>query len=477
MSVNTKLRADPIDFAAAVESLRGNLAGEVLTAADDEYEAARRVWNAMIDRRPLLIIRCRGAADVIASLTFAREHGLPVSVRAGGHNVAGYAVCDDGVMVDLSQMRTVHVDPERRRALVDGGATWADVDRETQAFGLATPGGLISETGVAGLTLAGGIGWLRSRYGLCIDNLLSAEVVTADGRLLTASEEENADLFWALRGGGGNFGIVTRFEFKLHPIGPTVMFSAPIYPLSAGAAPIRFWRDFLSDKNGDVGSIVEFSTVPESDDFAEEHWGKRVYTMASVFAGDANEGERLLQPFRELGAMVADFSGQMPYCEVQQLFDAVIPFGQHRCYWKCHYLADLPDVMIEECLQNAAAAPSNNTLSSLWNFGGATAAVAADATALGDRSMPWMYSLDAIWNDPADDEANISWARNAWESASKHSHEGRIYLNFPGCGEEGEELVRRAYGRNHARLKKIKEKYDPKNVFRFNQNIVPTTSP
>ena len=473
MNIETQHQPDPAASAAAVESLRRGLGGEALTATDEGYDAARAVWNAMIDRRPLLIVRCRGVADVIAAVRFAREQGRPVAIRGGGHNVAGHAVCDGGIMVDLSQMRSVRVDPQARRARVEGGATWGDVDRETQAFALATPGGLISDTGVAGLTLAGGIGWLRSRYGLCIDNLVSADVVTVDGRLLTASAEENPDLFWALRGGGGNFGVVTSFEFALHAVGPTVMFAAPIYPLWAGAAPIRFWRDFLGDKNGDVGSIVEFSTVPKSEDFAEEHWGKRVYTIASVYAGDADEGERSLQPLRELGPTVADFSGQMPYCEIQKLFDTVIPFGQHRCYWKCHYLADLPYAMIDECLENAAAAPSDKTLSSLWNFGGATASVAADATALGDRSMPWMYSLDATWTEPADDEANMGWVRRAWESAGKHSQDGRVYLNFPGHGEDGETLVRQSYGRNYGRLAEIKAKYDPGNVFRFNQNIAP----
>ena len=473
MNSETIHHRDPAALGAAIEALRGSLSGDALTAASAGYNSARAVWNAMIERRPLLIVQCKGVADVIEAVTFARKMGLPISIRGGGHNVAGHAVCDDGVMIDLSHMRSVHVDPKARRVRVEGGATWADLDRETQAFGLATPGGLISETGVAGLTLAGGIGWLRSRYGLCIDNLLSAEVVTADTRLLKASARENPDLFWALRGGGGNFGVVTSFEFALHPVGPTVMFAAPIYPLSAGPGPIRFWREFLADKHGDIGSIVEFSTVPATADFPEQHWGKRVYTIASVYAGDADEGERVLQPLRELGSMIADFSGQMDYCDVQKLFDAIIPFGRHRCYWKCHYLADLPDALIDDCLTNAAAAPSDNTLSSLWNFGGATAAVPADATALGDRSMPWMYSLDGIWTDPTDDEANLSWVRQAWERARTYSQEGRVYLNFAGHGEDGEALVRQSYGRNYGRLARIKARYDPGNVFRFNQNIPP----
>ncbi|MGH7187472.1 MAG: FAD-binding oxidoreductase, partial [Pseudomonadota bacterium] len=273
------------DIGAAIESLRGASHGEVLVAGDADYEGARAVWNAMIDRRPSVIIRCKGSADVIRAVGFAREHNLSVAVRGGAHNVAGYAVCDHGVMIDLSLMRSVRVDPEGRRAWVEGGATWGDVDRATQAFGLATPGGLISDTGVAGLTLSGGIGWLRSGYGLCIDNLLAAEVVTADGRLVRASAEDNPDLLWALKGGGGNFGVVTVFEFALHPVGPTVMFCAPIYPIEAGSGPIRYWRDFLADKNDDVGSLVEFSTIARDPAYPESAWGRRVYTVAAVYAG------------------------------------------------------------------------------------------------------------------------------------------------------------------------------------------------
>lgn len=458
---------------AAVEALRGGLRGELLTPLDPGYDAARAVWNAMIDRRPRLIVRCRGVGDVIDAVGLARAWQLPVSIRGGAHNVAGHAVCDGGLMIDLSLMRAVRVEPLARRARVEGGCTWGDVDRETQVFGLATPGGLISDTGVAGLTLAGGIGWLRSRHGLCIDNLVSAELVTADGQLRTASASENPDLFWALRGGGGNFGVVVSFEFALHPVGPTLMFAAPVYPLSAGAGPIRFWRDFLADKHGEVGSLVEFSTLPASPDYPESCWGQRVYTIAAVYAGEARQGERLLQPLREQGERLADFSAALSYCALQKLFDGIAPFGQQRCYWKCHYLTDLPDAMIELALANAAQAPSARTLSSLWNFGGATAAVAPEATALGDRSMGWMYSIDSIWQDAAADQANIDWTRAAWASARPYSQQGRLYLNFAGLGEEGVALVRQAYGAHYARLAAIKARYDPANLFRFNQNILP----
>jgi FAD/FMN-containing dehydrogenase len=287
------------------------ITGNVLVPGNDGYDQARSVWNAMIDRKPALIAQCKNSQDVAATLAFAGRHDYPVSIRGGGHNVAGHAVCDDGVMIDLSGMRGVSVDAEKRTARVAGGATWRDVDAASQAHGLATPGGLISDTGVAGLTLSGGIGWLRSRHGLCIDNMLSVEIVTADGQVRRASEQENADLFWAVRGGGGNFGVITEFEFQLYPLGPEVMFCAPIYALDCGAEPIRFWRDFLADKSDRIGSLLEFSTVAESEDFPPEYWGKQVYTMAAVYAGDAEEGERVMQPLRELAPLATDFSGRM----------------------------------------------------------------------------------------------------------------------------------------------------------------------
>jgi FAD/FMN-containing dehydrogenase len=459
--------------AGAIEALRVSVLGIVLAPADPGYDDARAVWNAMIDRRPAVIVRCRNTADVVTAVGFAREHGLPASVRGGGHNVAGHAVAEAGVMIDLSLMTGVRVDPDLRRAWVEGGATWGVVDAATQAFGLATPGGLISETGVGGLTLNGGIGWLRSRYGLSIDSLVGADVVTADGRVVHTSVDENPDLLWALRGGGGNFGVVTGFEFALHPVGPTVMFCAPIYPIEAGAGPIRAWRDFLADKHDRVGSIVEFSTIPESSDYPEAAWGRRVYTIAAVYAGDAAEGEALLQPLRELAEPVVDFSGQMAYVDVQRLFDAITPFGRHRCYWKSRYLDGLGDDVIDLIVEANRQPPSPGTLSSIWNFGGATAAVPADATAFGDRSMPWMVSFDSIWDIADQDEANIAWTRDRWEHLRPYARQDRIYLNFPGHGEDGEDLTRRSFGANYGRLAAIKKRYDPFNMFRFNQNITP----
>jgi FAD/FMN-containing dehydrogenase len=457
----------------AIEGLRGSVLGQVFTPADPGYDGARAVWNAMIDRHPSVIVRPQVTADVVVAVAFASAHRLPISIRGGAHNVAGHAVGEASLMIDLSAMRGVQVDPERRRARVEGGATWRDVDAATQVFGLATPGGLISDTGVGGLTLSGGIGWLRSRHGLCIDNLVSADVVTADGRLVHAGHDENADLLWALKGGGGNFGVVTSFEFALHPVGPTVMFCGPVYPIEAGGGPIRFWREFLADKNDRVGSLIEFSTIPSDPDYPESAWGRRVYTIGAVYAGDPDEGEALLQPLRELGDMVTDFSGQMDYCMLQGLFDTVIPFGKHRCYWKSQFLGGLTDEVIDLIVERNASPPSPNTLSSIWNFGGATAAVGAADTAFGDRSMPYMVSIDSIWTTPDDDAANIAWTRDFWGRLAPYSSRGRIYLNFAGMGEGNEDLVRRSYGDNFDKLAAIKRKYDPDNTFRFNQNISP----
>lgn len=457
----------------ALAGLAAGIKGTIHRPGEEGYDRARAVWNGMIDRRPRLVVTCTCTSDVARAVAFAAAHDLAISIKGGGHNVAGHAVADGALMLDLSGMRAVTVDPAGRNARVQGGALWADVDAATQTHGLATPGGLISDTGVAGLTLSGGVGWLRSRHGLAIDNLLSAEVVTADGSVLEVSPTSHPDLLWALKGGGGNFGVVTRFDLALHRIGPEVMFAAPIYPISAGSAPIRFWRDFLADKSDRVGSLVEFSTIPEGPDYPEEFWGVRCYTMAAVYAGEAAEGERLLQPLRALGPMITDFSGRMAYCDVQKLFDALFPAGAYRCYWKSHFFKQLTDEAIDEAIENAIASPSDKSISSLWNFGGATAAVPAEATAFGDRSFGWMYSLDSVWSDPADDREVMDWTRQAWSRARRHAFEGRLYLNFAGQDGDSADLTKAAFGPHYQRLARIKKRYDPRNLFRFNQNIAP----
>jgi FAD/FMN-containing dehydrogenase len=453
--------------------LRGRLRGELLEPASPGYDAARVVWNAMIDRRPALIARCRNAADVATSVGFARDRGLVIAVRGGGHNVAGYAVCDDGVMIDLSLMNAARVDATLERAHVEGGATWADVDAATAPFGRATPGGLISATGVAGLTLSGGIGWLRGAHGLACDNLIAADVVTAEGRLIRASSSEHPDLLWALRGGGGNFGIVTNFEFKLHPIEPEMFFCGPAYPEERAVEIIRLWRDFMADAPERLSGLAEFSTIPEDDAYPREVWGRRVVALAHVYDGPADEGERVVAPLRNFGSPLIDFSGRMTYPVIQRLYDALFPRGRDRCYWKSTYLRRLDDDVIGEITGWLARRPSEMTYSSIWKFAGAIQRVDADATAFGDRSMPYMFSLDAIWSKPADDAANIRWVREAWAAAQRYST-GRMYLNFPGLGE-GENLVRDAFGADvYTRLQQVKRKYDPDNLFRLNQNISPT---
>ncbi len=460
------------DFSNMLDALSLEFSGNLIGPDDNRFDGARAVWNAMIDRRPAVIAQCKSASDVQAAVKLAVAQDLPIAIKGGGHNVAGHAVCDGGVMINLSGMRGVEVDATARLANVQGGALWRDVDSATQEHGLATPGGLISDTGVAGLTLSGGIGWLRAKHGLSIDNLVAADVVTADGSLVRASTDENPDLLWALQGGGGNFGVVVNFEFSLHPIGPEVMFTAPIYLVENGPEPIRAWRDFLAKHGDKVGSLCEFSTAG-GEDFPEEHWGKRVFTLACIYNGDAAEGEALTQPLRELGELSTDFSGRMNYCDVQQLFDTLVPAGDFRCYWKARYLSELSDEMIDLAISNALAAPSDNSISSLWNFGGATARVAADTTAFGDRSFGWMYSLDGIWSDPADDAANIAWSRDGWSNSERFGHHGRAYLNFAGHGEDNAELTQTSFGTNYKRLVEIKTKYDPQNRFRFNQNIAP----
>jgi FAD/FMN-containing dehydrogenase len=454
------------------EALRSQMRGELLEPGNADYDAARVVWNGMIDRRPALIARCRNAADVVAAVNYGRIHGLVISIRSGGHNVAGYAVCDGGLMIDLTLMNAVRVAPGLDRAFVEGGALWADVDAATTPFGRATPGGLISATGVAGLTLSGGIGWLRGTNGLSCDNLLAADVVTANGTLIHANEKENPDLLWALKGGGGNFGIVVNFEFRLHLIEAETMFCAPLYPEEHANGILPKWRDYMATAPDEVSGLAEFSTIPNDPAYPENMWGRRVVALATVYDGPAEDGERITQPLRSFEEPLLDFSGPMPYRVLQALYDGLFPKGRDRCYWKSTYLKSLDTSTIAEISNLLAKRPSEMTYASIWKFGGAVQRIPADATAFGDRSMPFMFSLDAVWSNPSDDDANVSWVRDCWQDMQRYST-GRMYLNFPGLGE-GENLVRDAFGiETYGRLQAIKRKYDPNNVFRMNQNILP----
>ena len=370
----------------------------------------------MFDKRPAIIARCSNTADVIAAVNYARDKRLITAVRCGGHNSSGSGSCDGGIVIDLSRMNAVRVDANTRRAIVQGGATWGDFDREAQVHGLATPGGVVSATGVGGLTLAGGLGWLRGKYGLSIDNVLSVEIVTADGQLRTASASENKDLYWAVRGGGGNFGVVTSFEFQLHPVGPEVMFLGAMYRAEDAALVMKRWRDFMKTAPDELGgTMVEFSTIPEDPGYPQETWGERVVALAGVWAGGADEGERAVQPLREFAKPLIDLSGRMPYCTVQQLYDPLFPKGVHRAYFKSVYLNGLDDAAIDMIAPRCADRPSDLSLCSVWYLGGAVSRVAGDATAFGDRDMQYMLSVDLLWKSPADDEKNLSWSRRLLE--------------------------------------------------------------
>jgi FAD/FMN-containing dehydrogenase len=454
-----------------IKTFAASLRGPVLRPGDREYDAARAIQNGLIDRRPGLIVRCTGTADVIAAVNFAREHNLLLAVRGGGHNVAGNAVCDDGLVIDLSAMRAVHVDPRTRTVRVQGGATWGDVDRETQVFGLAVPGGVVASTGVAGLTLHGGMGHLRRKHGLSLDNLLAVDIVTADGQLRRASAEEHADLFWAVRGAGSNFGVVTSFEFRAHPLGPTVMLSAAMYALEDAPRVVPAWRDFMASAPEEVSALVVFWSVPAG--FPPELQGRPVAIVAAVYAGPADEGERVLQPLRELATPLIDLSGQMPYTAIQSAFDPFFPKGL-LMYWKSLYVDELSDDLIRELCQLAAERPSSHSPIDIWHHGGAMRRVDAGATAFGGRDAPFMLSFDSTWMDPAESDRNITWTRQAWAAMHRFSS-GGLYLNFPGFGEEKEDLLRAAYGPNYERLRLLKAQYDPTNLFHMNLNIPPAS--
>jgi len=443
-----------------LEELRTQLRGEVIGPADPEYDTARRVHNGMIDKRPAVIARCAGVADVMAALQFGLAHDLSIAVRGGGHNVAGKAVCDDGIVIDLSQMKGMRVDPGNRTARAEAGLTGGEFDRETQAFGLATTGGAVSTTGIAGLTLGGGIGWLQRKYGLTCDNLLSADVVTADGRFLTASETENPDLFWGLRGGGGNFGIVTSFEYRLHPLGQ-VLGGPVLHPFEAAQEAFGFFREFMNSAPDEVSGAFGLGPLPD---------GQRAVFLFVCYAGPPEEGEKVIAPVREFGSPLEDLIQPMSYCDLQQAFDADFPFGLKN-YWKSSNLATLSDDAIETMVAFMESAPSLKPMVFVERLGGAVARVPAEATAFGHREAEYDLIIAAIWGDDAEQEAHVDWARSFWEATQPYSTES-VYVNY--LSEEGEERVRAAYGGEHyTRLVELKRKYDPENVFRSNQNIKP----
>ncbi len=448
----------PLDE-ADIQGFAAALRGDLIRPEDDRYGAARAVFNAMVDRRPALIVRCASVADVMRGVEFARSHDLPLSIHGGGHSVAGKAVCDGGLMLDLSSMKGIRVDPVRRTAEAQGGLTLGEFDHETQAFGLATTLGVVSVTGIAGLTLGGGLGWLNGLHGLACDNLISAEVVTADGRLLRATEEENEDLFWGIRGGGGNFGVVTSFGYRLHPVS-TVLAGGLSYPLAKAHEVLRFYHEFASGCPDELSTTASLGVTPDG-----------VIGVSVCYCGPLEEGERVLRPLREFGSPLADNIEPMAYTTLQNSPDAGFPPGR-RHYWKSSYLKELGEEAIEIMAEYVSEMPSPATGVGLQQMHGVASRVDPTATAFPHRDEHYDFLILSQWADPAESERNVEWTRSLFEAMEPFFGEG-VYVN--NLGDEGEDRVRAAYGANYERLLDLKGKYDPTNLFRLNQNIPPPT--
>ena len=442
-----------------IEEFRTAFRGEVIQSGDAGYEAARKIWNASIDKRPGIIARCSGVADVVAAVNFARESELLVAVRGGGHNVAGRALCDDGIVIDLSGMKGIRVDARNHTARVQGGATLGDVDRETHVFGFAVPAGVVSKTGIAGLTLGGGVGWLVRKYGLTCDNVISFDIVTADGKARVASANENDDLFWALRGGGGNFGIVTSFEFRAHPVS-TVLGGLIIYPRDRAVEVLRFFRDFTQSAPEELTAYAAMVHTPD---------GIPAVAVIPCYCGDVTEGEEVLKPLRAFSSPLVDMIQPMPFPQMQTLLDGAFPEGNHN-YWKSTFLRELSDDAIGVLVEHANRATSPLTGVTIEYYGGAASRVGVFETAFAQRQAQYSVAIVAQWTDPGESERHIKWARELSDSISPFSS-GAYLLNF--LGEEGEDTIRAAFGPNYDRLMAVKKKYDPKNFFRLNQNIKP----
>lgn len=451
-----------------IEHLRERAHGTVTEPGDDGYDEARVVYNAMIDRRPRVVVQCTDAGDVMAAVDFARENGLDLAVRGGGHSVPGFGTVDDGVVADLSGMRGVRVDPAARTARAEGGATWGDFNHATGAFGLATTGGIISTTGVGGLTLGGGIGYLTRGHGLSCDNLLSADVVTADGRMVRASEADNQDLFWAIRGGGGNFGVVTSFEFRLHPVA-TIYGGVRFFELDQVANVLGFYREFIADAPPELGAFPAFQIAPPLPFIPEDRHGDTFIAMVACWSGAPEKGERALEPIRKVAPIVAEFVDTMPYAAINSLFDALVPPGlQH--YWKANFVTELTDKAIQAHVEHGPRVPAVNSTVHIYPINGASHDVAPDATAFAYRDANFATVIAGMWPDPADNEANIGWVRSYYDATAPESEEGG-YINF--MSGDDQERIRANYRGNYDRLVDVKRKYDPDNLFHLNQNIRP----
>ena len=462
----------PVLGEATVQELREAIHGRVLRPEDDGYVEACRIWNgAFDDRRPAVIVSASGAADVIAAVGFARSNDLAIAVRGGGHSIAGFSSCDDGIVIDLSAMRSVRVDPQARRAYVGPGAVWSDVDHETQAHALATTGGLVSTTGVAGFTLGGGIGWLMRKHGLACDNLVGADVVTADGCLVHASESENADLLWGLRGGAGNFGVVTQFELALHPVGPVVYAGLIFFAAEHDAELLRLFREWAPGVPDDITAALNLTTAPPLPVVPAEWHGKKVIALIAVSSGPVEEAEAQFRAFRELAEPVADLLGPMPYTAMQSLIDPLWQKGIH-AYFKATNLARLDDELIGRLCDRHQSTPGPQCEIHVHQMGGAVARVGEGDTAFSERSMPFVLNAVTGWQDPLETDAHAQWARAVIDAATDAST-GRAYVNFLGDAD----AARSSYGTDtYARLLALKREYDPTNVFRLNQNIEPNAA-
>ena len=461
LRVVTTEGTDKILEEAVVEKFAAALRGALLRPGDADYDKARVVWNGMIDRRPAMIARCAGVADVIEAVRFAGAQKLLVSVKGGGHNITGNAVCEGGLMIDLSPMKGVRIDPVKRIAHAQAGLTWGEFNRETQALGLATTGGVVSTTGIAGLTLGGGLGWLMGKYGLSCDNLLSADLVTAEGDFLTASAEQHPDLFWGLRGGGGNFGVVTSFEYRLHPL-PPVLAGMVVHPMEKAGEVLRFYRDFARSCPDEMLAAAALMTSPE---------GEPVAVIIASYIGDPVTGDALLAPLRQFGRPLADTIAPTTYVELNSLFDAAVPYGNVQRYWKSSFLKELPDDLIEILIERSAKFLSPMSMVLFFHLHGAAARVDPDATAFGLRDDQWDYDVISQWTDSAEAADHIKWTRDFWTAVEPFAS-GEVYVNH--LDAEEATRIRAAYTRNYDRLVALKNQYDPVNLFRLNQNIRPT---
>ncbi len=458
----TKDGADSVIEAAALAAFEGGFRGDLLRPGAPGYDDARRVWNGMIDKRPALIARCVGPADVVSAVNFARDHDLLVSVRGGGHNITGNAVCERGLMIDLSRMKGIRVDPVRRTARAEAGLTWGEYNRETQAFGLATTGGVVSTTGIAGLTLGGGLGWLMGKHGLSCDNLVSADIVTADGTLSTASAEQNPELFWGLRGGGGNFGVVTSFEYRLHPVGP-VLAGMVLHPLAKAPEVLRFYRDYARSCPDELTAFAAMMTSAE---------GAPVVAIVVGHIGDLDAGEKLVAPVRKFGAPLADTIAATSYVALNTMFDAAFPYGGVQRYWKSSFLKELGNDALDILIDRAATMRSPMSMVGFFHVHGAATRVASDATAFGLRDDQWDYDVISQWEDRGESTGHIEWTRAFWTAVEPFAS-GAVYVNHLDA-EEGTR-IRAAYNSSasYQQLVALKHRYDPANLFRLNQNIRP----